>query len=353
LDYILAFLAILTPVVFIHELGHYWVARRSGVVVEVFSIGFGPELFARVDKLGTRWRIAALPLGGYVKMRGDENAASVPVAGSAAVAGSFSGASVWARMAIVAAGPAANFLFGVFLFAGVYMGVGKAFIPPIIGEIIEGSPAQEAGLEAGDRVLFVDGIKIDDFNTLRTIVFENPERPLLFEVDRLDALKFFTVTPRSVYSEQLKIDFGQLGVKSGEGEFRRLGVSESIINASADTLQMTYMMIRGLTRLVTGQANEGEIGGPVRIAEFSADAARQGIVGFLIFMALISINLGLVNLIPIPALDGGHLLFFTIEAVIGRPLPETFQAVLMRGGVALLLALMVCVTIYDILRQVS
>jgi len=256
-------------------------------------------------------------------------------------------------MAIVAAGPAANFLFGVLLFAGVYMGVGKAFIPPIIGEIIEGSPAQEAGLEAGDRVLSVDGIRVDDFNTLRTIVFENPERPLLFEVERLDAPKFLTVTPRSVYSEQLKIDFGQLGVKSGEGEFRRLGVSESVINASADTLQMTYMMIRGLTRLITGQANEGEIGGPLRIAEFSADAARQGIVGFLIFMALISINLGLVNLIPIPALDGGHLLFFSIEALIGRPLPETFQAVLMRGGIALLLALMVCVTIYDIMRQVS
>ena len=353
MDYILAFLAILTPVVFIHEFGHYWVARRSGVVVEVFSIGFGPELFGRVDKHGTRWRVAAIPLGGYVKMRGDENAASAPAAGSAAITGSFSGASVWARMAIVVAGPVANFLFGIFLFAGVYMGVGKAFIPPIIGEVIEGSPAQEAGLEIGDRVLFVDGVKIDDFNMLRTIIFENPNRPLQFEIDRLDMLKSLTVTPRSVYSDELKIDFGQLGVKSSEGEFRRLGVSESILNASADTVQMTYMMIRGLTRLITGQANDGEIGGPVRIAEFSADAARQGIVGFLIFMALISINLGLINLIPIPALDGGHLLFFIIEAVVGRPLPESFQAVLMRGGLALLLALMVCVTVYDIMRQFS
>ena len=142
-------------------------------------------------------------------------------------------------------------------------------------------------------------------------------------------------------------------MKSNEGEFRRLGISESILNASSDTVQMTYMMIRGLTRLVTGQANEGEIGGPVRIAEFSADAARQGIVGFLIFMALISINLGLVNLLPIPALDGGHLLFFAIEVIIRRPLPEALQAVLMRGGVALLLALMVCVTFYDIIRQFS
>ena len=353
MDYILAFLAILTPVVFIHELGHYWVARKSGVVVEVFSVGFGPELFSRVDRHGTRWRIAALPLGGYVKMRGDENAASVPTAGASVVTGSFAAASVWARMAIVAAGPAANFIFGMMLFAGVYMGVGKAFIPPTIGEVIEGSAAQEAGLETGDRVMFVDGLKIDDFNTLRTIVFENPGRPLLFEVDRFDVRTSLTVTPKTVYSEQLKVDFGQLGVRSAEGEFRRLGLSESVVHATTDTVQMTYMMVRGLTRLVTGQANEGEIGGPVRIAEFSADAARQGLVGFLIFMALISINLGLVNLIPIPALDGGHLLFFVIEAVIGRPLPEAFQAVLMRGGIALLLALMVCVTVYDIMRQFS
>lgn len=353
MEYILAFLAILTPVVFIHELGHYWVARKSGVIVEVFSIGFGPELFARVDRHGTRWRFAALPLGGYVKMRGDENAASVPSAGATAVKGSFAAASVWARMAIVSAGPAANFIFGILLFAIVYMGVGKAFIPPTIGEVIDGSAAQEAGLETGDRVLFVDGIKIDDFSTLRTVVFESPGRPLVFEVDRLDTRKTLTVTPKTVYAEQLKVDFGQLGVRSAEGEFRRLGLSESVVHAATDTAQMTYMMVRGLTRLVSGQANEGEIGGPVRIAEFSADAARQGVVGFLIFMALISINLGLVNLIPIPALDGGHLLFFAIEAVIGRPLPEAFQAVLMRGGIALLLTLMVCVTVYDIMRQFS
>ena len=195
MDYIFAFLAILTPVVFIHELGHYWVARKSGVIVEVFSIGFGPELYSRVDRHGTRWRIAALPLGGYVKMRGDENAASVPSTGAAAVQGSFSAASVWARMAIVAAGPAANFIFGMMLFAGVYMGVGKAFIPPTIGEVIDGSAAQEAGLETGDRVLFVDGLEIDDFNTLRTIVFESPGRPLLFEIDRFDERKILWPVP--------------------------------------------------------------------------------------------------------------------------------------------------------------
>ena len=160
------------------------------------------------------------------------------------------------------------------------MGVGKAFIPPVVGEIIDGSPAQEAGLETGDRILFIDGVKIGDFNTLRTIVFENPERPLNFEIERQKTLKSLTVIPRSVYSENLKINFGQLGVKSSEGEFRRLGISESILIASSDTIQMTYMMVRGLARLVTGKANEGEIGGPVRIAEFSADAARRALLVF-------------------------------------------------------------------------
>ena len=219
MDYILAFLAILTPVVFIHELGHYLVARRSGVVVEVFSVGFGPELFARVDKYGTRWRIAALPLGGYVRMRGDENATSVRQLALERLQEVFLEHQP-ARMAIVAAGPAAN--FWNIVVAGVYMGFGKAFIPPVIGEIIEGSPAQEAGLEIGDRVLFVDGLKIDDFNELRTIVFENPDRQLLFEIERQDMLKSLTVTPHSVYSEQLKMDFGQLS-KSSEGEFDGLG----------------------------------------------------------------------------------------------------------------------------------
>ena len=349
---ILFFLLVITPIVFIHELGHYWVARRAGVVVEVFSIGFGPEIYAWIDKYGTRWRIAALPLGGFVKMRGDQNAASMTPASSREIDGSFAGAGVFRRIAIVAAGPAANFLLGILLFAVVYMGAGKTFIPPIIGEVMEEGSAMEAGLKQGDKILAVDGSRIDDFNELRALVFENPNKELFFDVERQGDIFSLPVLLKSSYSEEYDITFGVLGVRSSAaGEFRKLGISEAFYVASADTLNLCAAMLRGIGRLVTGQASGGEIGGPVRIAELSADAAQQGLVAFIIFSALISINLGLINLFPIPALDGGHLVFFLIEAVIGRPLPDKVQDRLNRLGVSLLLSLMVIVILLDLVRM--
>ena len=346
------FLLVITPIVFIHELGHYWVARRAGVVVEVFSIGFGPEIYARIDKHGTRWRIAALPLGGFVKMRGDQNVASTTSASSREIEGSFAGAGVFRRIAIVAAGPAANFLLGILLFAGVYMGAGKTFIPPIIGEVMEDSSAMEAGLKEGDKILAVDGSQIDDFNELRALIFENPNKEVFFDVERQGDIFSLPVQLKSSYSEEYDITFGVLGVRSSAvGEFRKLGISEAFYVASADTFNLCAAMLRGIGRLVTGQASGGEIGGPLRIAELSADAAQQGLVAFIIFSALISINLGLINLFPIPALDGGHLVFFLIEAVIGRPLPDKVQDRLNRLGVSLLLSLMVIVISLDFVRM--
>lgn len=348
---ILYFFIVITPVVFIHELGHYWVARRAGVVVDVFSIGFGPELYAWKDKYGTRWRIAAIPLGGYVKMRGDENPASMGSSKAGKLKGSFLGARLPWRMAIVAAGPAANFLLGIVLFAIVYMSVGKAFIPAIIGEVRDGSPAQHAGIKQDDKVLSVDGRTIRDFNALRVIVFENPEQTLMFEIERRGQILTLPVTTRSVHSQELGVTYGQLGVQSAAGEVKRLGISKALLTATSDTVYMGKMMILGIGRLVSGQAGKGEIGGPVRIAEMSKDAANQGFATLLVFTALISINLGLINLLPIPALDGGHLLFFTIEAIIGRPLPEQIQSLLMKGGIALLLTLMIFVTVFDVARK--
>lgn len=348
---ILFFLLVITPIVFIHELGHYWVARRSGVVVDVFSIGFGPELYAWTDKQGTRWRIGALPLGGFVKMRGDQNAASMSSEASRQIEGSFAGASVFRRIAIVAAGPMANFLLGILLFACVYAGAGKAFIPPVIGEVMQEGAAMEAGLREGDKVLAIEGIEIDDFNEMRAIIFENPNRELVFEIDRRGDIFSLPVTLGAGYSQEYGINFGVLGVRSSTaGEFRKLGVGEALYTATADTLNLCAAMLRGIGRLVTGQASSGEIGGPVRIAELSADAAQQGVVAFIIFTALISINLGLINLFPIPALDGGHLVFFLIEAVIGRPLPDGVQDKLNRVGISLLLTLMLVVISLDFVR---
>jgi len=349
---ILFFLLVITPIVFIHELGHCWAARRAGVVVEVFSIGFGPELYAWMDRHGTRWRIAALPLGGYVKMRGDQNAASIASASARRIEGSFAGAGVFQRIGIVAAGPIANFLLGILLFAGIYMGAGKAFIPPVIGEVMEEGAAIEAGLKEGDKILAIDGVNIDDFNEMRAIIFENPNRELLFEIDRRGDNFTLSVTLKSAYSKEYDLHYGVLGVRSSTaGEFRKLGVAEALYTASIDTVNLCAAMLRGIGRLVTGQASSGEIGGPVRIAELSADAAQQGLAAFIIFTALISINLGLINLFPIPALDGGHLVFFLIEAVIGKPLPDGVQDKLNRVGVSLLLSLMVVVISLDIVRK--
>ena len=351
-DLLLGFLLLITPVVYFHELGHYWVARKAGVVVEVFSIGFGPELFGWTAKNGTRWRLSAIPLGGYVKMRGDQNAASIASASARRIEGSFAGAGVFQRIGIVAAGPIANFLLGILLFAGIYVGAGKAFIPPVIGEVMEEGAAIKAGLKEGDKILAIDGVNIDDFNEMRAIIFENPNRELLFEINRRGDNFTLPVTLKSAYSREYDLHYGVLGVRSSAaGEFRKLGVAEALYTATIDTVNLCAAMLRGIGRLVTGQASSGEIGGPVRIAELSADAAQQGLAAFIIFTALISINLGLINLFPIPALDGGHLVFFLIEAVIGKPLPDGVQDKLNRVGVSLLLSLMVVVISLDIVRK--
>lgn len=347
---IIAFLAVLMPVVFFHELGHYWVARKSGVIVDVFSIGFGPVLAKWTDKSGTQWQIAAIPLGGYVKMRGDMNAASQAVSGATEWDGSFAGASVYRRFAIVSAGPIANFLLAIVLFAGVYMSFGKAFIPAEIGEVTPDSAAEQAGLVRGDIILSIEGTQISDFSDMRAIVMQNADKPLTLDFERQDQIKTITITPKPLYVEQLDTTIGVLGVKSSGGELKNLGLTESIYYGTVDVAKTTGAMVSGIVQLITGNASMNDLGGPVRIAEFSGDAARNGLFSFIMFTALISINLGLVNLLPIPALDGGHLVMFSIEAVMGKPLPEVVQNLLLRGGVAFLLSLMIFVTIFDVIR---
>ena len=351
-EIILSFILVLTPIVFIHELGHFWVARKTGVIVDVFSIGFGKEIFGWNDRHGTRWRFAWIPLGGYVKMRGDENAASGASDEAKNTPNSFAGASLFSRIAIVAAGPIANFILAFILFIGLYMGAGKLFVPPIIDEVLPGSAAERAGLQANDLVLKINQNRVSDFNDFRVFIFESPDKPIEMMIDRSGMIIDVTAVPDSIYLEKLDIYAGQLGIRSPAGEFRRLGISEAISESALECWSITVGMVRGISRLITGNAQMGEIGGPVRIAQFSRDAALQGVTSLVFFIALISINLGLVNLLPIPALDGGHLTFFIIEAIIGNPLPIAWQNILMRGGIAFLLSLMLFVTIYDIIRGV-
>ena len=347
LTYVFAFLLLLTPIVFIHEFGHYWVARRNGVIVDAFSIGFGPELWHRIDKNGTRWRIGALPLGGYVKMRGDENAASMTSESSRRIKGSFASASLPARMAIVAAGPAANFITGILIFAFIYMGVGKLSLEPVVGDVFDNSPAAVAGLQAGDIITAIDGSAVSRFNDVKGLVSENPNRSLIFEINRDGRLLDLPVVPEERCSEEMRIKYGYLGVQSTIGEMRQLGFAESLWQGAVDSFALSAAMLRGIGRMVTGQVNEGEIGGPVKIAKISGDAMQAGWINFTIIIALLSINLGLVNLLPVPALDGGHLMLFTIEAILRRPLSDKIQGILMRIGTAFLMSLMLVLILYD------
>ena len=352
---IIGFLLLLTPVVFFHELGHYWVARRAGVTVEVFSIGFGPEIYGWTSpKSGTRWRVAAIPLGGYVRMRGDESEAGGASEEATSVPGSFAGAGLRWRIGIVAAGPIANFILGIVLFAMVYMTAGKIYLPAQIGEVMPDTAAAEAGLQAGDLVTEIDGISVRDFNDLRGLVVESPGRPLAFTIQRDDRELSFTVTPMPRYNEAMQIYMGVLGVKSaGAGSRERLLPGSALVAATSDAFRMSVMILRGLARLGTGQMQAGEVQGPVGIAKISGSALQQGIIPFILLTAVISINLGLINLLPIPALDGGHLVFFFYEALFGKPLPLELQNVLLRGGIAILMGLMAVLVVFDVARLIG
>ena len=349
---VIGFLLLLTPVVYFHELGHYWMARKAGVIVEVFSIGFGPEIYGWTSKkTGTRWLIAAIPLGGYVKMRGDEDPASLPSNTARKLPGSFMGAPLAWRIGIVLGGPVANFILGILLFALVYITAGKQILPAEIGEVIPQTAAAEAGLQRGDVVTAIDGFSIRDFNDMRGLVIESPGKELRFTVVREGREIDLLVTPISQYSEALKINIGLLGVRSiAGGERERMLPGSALITATSDAFHMSYLILRGLARLGSGQMQSGEIQGPVGIAKISGSALQQGIVPFILLTAIISINLGLINLLPVPALDGGHLAFFFYEAIRGKPLPLAVQAVLMRGGITILMALMLFLIVFDVKR---
>ena len=346
---ILSFFLVLTPIVFFHELGHFMAARFFGVNVEIFSVGFGPSLFSFVDNKGTRWQLAAIPIGGFVKMEGEFTVAS-PSNESQKHSGAFQFANVWKRIAIVIAGPLANVFLAIILIAGIYLFFGRVEIPNTINSIMPNSAAEIGGLAKNDRIVKIDNINVNGFEDIRQIVMENPGKELKFEIIRNEFKKILFVTPQSLWNDELKINIGQLGVVSDQGSLTRYGISQSMYLSTLDTFNIAKSMIRGVSRLITGNIQKGEIGGPVRIAELSGQAFVSGWLALFYFCALISLNLGLINLFPIPALDGGHLILYFIEVLIGRPLPVKIQNFLMRTGISFLLALMVIVTFFDISR---
>jgi len=353
---ILAFIAVIGPLVFIHEMGHYLVGRWCGVKAEVFSIGFGPELKAWTDKRGTRWRIAALPLGGYVRFKGDLNVASQSDPKWLEMPAherneSFPSKALWQRAAIVAAGPLINLIFAVVLLGGLAVVRGEAVSEPVIGMVAEGSAAQDAGLLKGDRIVRIMGRDIESFRDISDIVTLRPNEPLDYVVERDGARIKKTISAGTRIEEDRFGNvycIGQLGVASGEVTLRDVSLWEAPVVGFHQSVAITRSALDGMGQIITGRRSVKELGGPLKIADISGQAASMGFASYLFFMALISINLGFINLLPIPMLDGGHLLFYGIEALQRRPVSPAVQEWAYRSGMALLLTLMVLVTFNDL-----
>lgn len=355
---IVSFIFALSVLVFFHELGHYWVARRNGVKVEVFSIGFGPELFGWNDKAETRWKVCAMPFGGYVKMFGDSDAASSGVNEDETRPFtdeekdvSFHYKSLGARAAIVAAGPIANFILAAVLFALLYMAVG---VPEKfhagIGEVVNGSAAEEAGLQKGDLVVSLAGKQLDSFDELRTIIMENPSTQLGAIVLRDGKELSLTITPKAKESGDKTI--GLLGVRPDpdQAEYVRYNPVTAVWMGVERTYNMSAEILSHLGTLISGGGSMKDLGGPLRIAQVSGDAAKSGFDNLIYLMAVLSVNLGLINLFPIPMLDGGHLVFYAFEAIRGKPLSEKAQEYGFRLGLTLVLGLMVFATWNDLVQ---
>lgn len=354
--YIVPFLVILTVLVFVHEMGHFWVARRCGVRVEVFSVGFGPELFGWNDRHGTRWRFSAIPLGGYVRMFGDAGAASNPARGLDTMsaedrAHSFHHKPLAQRAAVVAAGPAANFLLAIVLGAALFMTAGRPFTPPEVGMVVPDSAAEAADLRPGDVVVRLDGSTIDRFEDIQRIVQLNPGVPLQMEIRRDAEVLSKTITP-TIHEQTDRFGnvhkFGRLGIARGELEVVRLGPLEAVGAAIDNTIVMSGTILKVVWQMIAGSRSADELGGVARIAHLSGEVAQVGAAAVVNFMMLLSINLALINLFPVPMLDGGHLLFYAFEAIRGRPMGERAQEYGFRIGFGLVLALMLFATWNDL-----
>ena len=353
---IVSFLLVIGPLIFVHELGHYLVGRWCGVKEETFSIGFGREIAGWTDRRGTRWKLAWLPLGGYVKFAGDMNPASQPSPEWLSLpaeerAETFQAKPVWQRFLVVLAGPMTNFLAAILILTGFNVAYGVPETPPVIGVVDKASGAAEAGLRPGDRILTIDGRRIDRFEDITPVVVLTTGGPLSLEVERGGRIFAASVRPRILVERDRfgnEIRRPVLGVLPGD----QVLTPVSPLGALAASVRQCWVVVettvKGLAQIVTGRRSVKEMGGPLKIAKFSGEQASMGLLAFLWFIAVISINLGFINLLPIPMLDGGHLFFYGIEAVRRKPLRPEAQEWAFRTGLAALLALVILVTFNDL-----
>jgi len=362
--YFIGFVLLLGPLVTVHELGHYLVGRLFGVHAEAFSVGFGKELAGVTDRRGTRWKLSAMPLGGYVQFKGDMNPASVPDTAPAGAAsaeerrGSFQHAALWKRALIVAAGPVTNLVVTIAIFASLFAIYGKPVIEGVedsrkVGAFAEGSPAAAAGMEVGDTIVAVDGSAISDFEDLKAKIALRPDTRMVFTVlregERVDVP---VTTDRIEQTDRFgnASSIGQIGVapEGGRYVFEPVGALQSIPAATRHTWDVLGMMVTGIGQVLTGERSIKELGGPVKIAKYSGEQMSLGVVAFIQFAALISLNLAFINFLPIPALDGGHLAFYAAEAIRRKPVGPQATEWAYRTGIFLVLAFMLVVTVNDV-----
>jgi len=353
---ILSFLLVIGPLIFVHEMGHYWVGRWFGVKAEVFSIGFGRELVGWTDRRGTRWKIAPFPLGGYVKFAGDMNPAGQPshdwlTMPAEERSRTFQAKPLWQRFLIVAAGPVTNFLFATLIFTALFRAYGEPFTPPVIGSVQQRSAAAEAGLKAGDRLLKVGGTSLNRFEDIQPLVVLRADQKLRIEGLR-NGQPF--ATDATIKKVEVKDRFGNrghiglLGIGPGAPVYRPIPLLQAPRAAVEECWLRVKMTLQGLGQIIVGKRSVKELGGPLQIAKLSGEQATLGWINFVVFVAVISINLGFINLLPVPMLDGGHLLFYAIEGVRRRPLPPRAVEWAFRTGLAALLVLMIFVTMNDL-----
>jgi regulator of sigma E protease len=350
------FVVVLTVLVFVHEFGHYFIARRNGVKVEIFSIGFGPELFGWRDRAGTRWKFSTIPLGGYVKMFGDSDASSgLPIAGLDQLSASerdvsFQCKRLDQRAAIVAGGPIANFIFAIVVLALLFMTYGQPFTPAEVGQVTPGSAAEAGGIHPGDAIVSIDQRPIERFEDVQQMVRLNPDVPMTIVVRRDGELATLQVTPSRVEeSDRMgRHQIGQLGIRGGGTKYIKLNPASAVTRAVGETWNLSVTTLEALWQMVIGTRSADELGGPLRIAQLSGEVIQLGIGPLLWLMAVLSVNLGLINLFPVPVLDGGHLLFYAAEAIRGKPLGQRAQEYGFRLGLALVLTLMVFATWNDL-----
>ena len=362
LSFIIPFIVLILVVVFIHEYGHYYFARRYGVGVTDFSIGFGKELFGWNDKSGTRWKICWIPLGGYVKFFGDRNVFSqadqeelLKKYNKEDQDKLFVTKPLYQRALIVAGGPVANFILAIFIFLFIYMFVGKDFTPAIIDEVQKDSPAEIAGMKKNDIIVEIDNIKVESILDVSKLIAMSTSEFIDFKVSRYEKEILLKVKPNLVESEDNlgnKINKRMIGIMlspyNNEIKHIKLGPVKALAHSLNEVYFVTISSLKYLGSMLTGAGDSSQLGGPIRIAKISGQVAEFGIIPFISMMAYISISLGLINLFPIPLLDGGHLMFYAFEKILGRPLSQKTQEGFFRIGMFLLLSLMFFATFNDL-----